>query len=363
MQELVRVDRSRVCALLPLFDDASYRQSWSYAELAARRVRAASEWFELRIDERTVALMNVRVRRLPFGLGGVALVSGGPMVRLSSEAHAAPAERFDLAVRALSDEFVRRRGLVLRIQAPLGSGEWNDQQASILASRGFRDASDQRRYRTLVKSIDLDEEALRRSLAQKWRNQLNVAGRQGFGMAAGSDPGLFDRFEPLFESTRQDKGFATTLDAAFYRRVGEASGPGEPMPWVIVVTHEGRDVSGHLGMSVGDTSVYLLGGTTEEGRRLKAAYWAQWQAMLHARAAGCRWYDLGGIDPEGNPGVYHFKEGLAGSDVIAAGPVEMRPTGLRAAITGLAESLYARRARGVAATSAPHASRDATGGR
>jgi lipid II:glycine glycyltransferase (peptidoglycan interpeptide bridge formation enzyme) len=27
---------------------------------------------------------------------------------------------------------------------------------------------------------------------------------------------------------------------------------------------------------------------------------------------GCHWYDLGGIDPENNPGVYHFKCGIAG---------------------------------------------------
>jgi hypothetical protein len=36
---------------------------------------------------------------------------------------------------------------------------------------------------------------------------------------------------------------------------------------------------------------------------------------------GVRWYDLGGIDPEGNPGVYHFKKGFSGMDVSQISPL------------------------------------------
>jgi hypothetical protein len=32
------------------------------------------------------------------------------------------------------------------------------------------------------------------------------------------------------------------------------------------------------------------------------------------------WYDLGGINPETNPGVYHFKQGMSGSDVLYMKP-------------------------------------------
>ena len=37
------------------------------------------------------------------------------------------------------------------------------------------------------------------------------------------------------------------------------------------------------------------------------------------------YYDLGGIDPDGNPGVYHFKKGLGGLHATMAGPFEMHP--------------------------------------
>ena len=36
-----------------------------------------------------------------------------------------------------------------------------------------------------------------------------------------------------------------------------------------------------------------------------------------AVAGGLKWYDLGGIDPDGNPGVYRFKARMGGSEVRA----------------------------------------------
>ncbi len=72
----------------------------------------------------------------------------------------------------------------------------------------------------------------------------------------------------------------------------------------------------------------------------KASYLLQWHTIQQARQRGCRWYDLGGIDPLGNPGVYHFKQGLGGQDVCAPGPFELRPAGLRRHIVRTGEWVY-----------------------
>jgi hypothetical protein len=43
--------------------------------------------------------------------------------------------------------------------------------------------------------------------------------------------------------------------------------------------------------------------------------------ILWLKENGFRWYDLGGIDPEGNPGVYSFKRGFSGIDVCQLTPL------------------------------------------
>jgi len=56
--------------------------------------------------------------------------------------------------------------------------------------------------------------------------------------------------------------------------------------------------------------------------KTKGSYLLQWRAIQWLKGKGCRWYDLGGINPETNPGVYHFKAGLSGIDVHHIGIYE-----------------------------------------
>ena len=74
----------------------------------------------------------------------------------------------------------------------------------------------------------------------------------------------------------------------------------------------GQPVAGHVSSTLGDTCIYVLGASSELGRKYKASYLLQWRAIEAAKAGGARWYDLGGVDPEKNPGVYHFKAGVNG---------------------------------------------------
>jgi hypothetical protein len=100
---------------------------------------------------------------------------------------------------------------------------------------------------------------------------------------------------------------------------------------------------------LGDTCVYLLGATSEAGLETRAAYLLQWNTILLAKERGIRWYDLGGVDPEGNPGVYHFKRGVGGDEVIPPGPYERSPGGWRQAAVRGAEALYRLARRGPSA--------------
>jgi hypothetical protein len=71
---------------------------------------------------------------------------------------------------------------------------------------------------------------------------------------------------------------------------------------------------------MGDSAIYLLGATSDSGLKAKGSYLLQWSVIRWLKENGVKWYDLGGIDPERNPGVYSFKRGLSGSDVCQLPP-------------------------------------------
>src|SRR5262249_27111087 len=156
-------------------------------------------------------------------------------------------------------------------------------------------------------------------LAQKWRNCLNNAERQGTEVTV-HDDGLF-LFAELYGAFADRKGLRVNHDARFYAAV-QAGLTGQDRLVVQLAPRDGVMIAGHGSSMVGDTCVYLLGATAPEGLRTKAAYLLQWNTIRLAKERGLRVYDLGGIDPESNPGVFHFKNGIGGVDRTAPGPYE-----------------------------------------
>jgi Acetyltransferase (GNAT) domain len=335
-----RVERDRWCELAAGFADHNYRQVWDFGVHAANRVGAVSEHVALTDGTRVVGIADVRVRRLPALGGGIAYVTGGPLTRSDG---AFDVSRFLSAAEALRREYAERRGLVLRIAPPVGPETWNRELSEGLAAAGFGPTGASSPYRTFLLPLDRPVAEIRRGFQQKWRNCLNRSDREGLTVLAGSDVEHLSRFSALFDEFVVRKGFTVNLGAEFYERVQRDAAPSERFV-VLLAEREGVTIAGHVSSVLGDTSVYLLGATSPEALNRKAAYALQWRAIELAVERGCRWYDLGGIDPEGNPGVFHFKEGMSGADVTAAGPVEWH-SGLRSRFVLALEARYqARRA-------------------
>jgi lipid II:glycine glycyltransferase (peptidoglycan interpeptide bridge formation enzyme) len=66
----------------------------------------------------------------------------------------------------------------------------------------------------------------------------------------------------------------------------------------------------------------LLAATTVKGRNLYASYPLFWKLIEHCVNAGITSYDMGGIDPYGNKGVYHFKKGTGAKEIEYLGEWE-----------------------------------------
>ena len=98
-----------------------------------------------------------------------------------------------------------------------------------------------------------------------------------------------------------------------------------------------------IGSAIGDRGIYLLGATGETGMKQKSAYLSQWKMILWLHERVCRWFDLGGIDPENNPGVYHFKVGMSSMDVSHIGQYEANTSTISSLAVGLAEKFKGSR--------------------
>lgn len=330
------LDRSGWQAAVAEFDDYNYRQAWDFGTACAERLGACSEHVAIRRNEQIVGLADVRIRRLPLLQAGIAYITGAPMIRQGREADP---EHFRACLKALVDQYVDRRRLTLRILAAPGAPEWNAAQARMFEESGFVAARHWPGYRTLLVDVDRPEADIRKGLAQKWRNGLNRAERNNLAVRSGTGSDLFDEFRGLFRRLLDRKGFEVDLPADFYAAVQQDM-PDPDRFVVSLASDSGRTVAGHVASILGDTCVYLLGATDEQGIQDKSSYLLQWHTIQLSRQRGCRWYDLGGIDPEGNPGVYHFKQGLGGIEVFAAGPYERQPAGIRRHIVRGCERVY-----------------------
>jgi hypothetical protein len=330
------MDRAEWQATAPRFLDYNYRQMWEFGVACAERIGAVSEHVAVEDGGEIVGLADVRIKRIP-GLGtGIAYVNGGPLVRRGD---GRDSDRLSLSVKALIEEYAKRRGMVLRVMAPVDGGPWNDAQRVVLSDAGFASSDATRPNRTFLLNIDRSPEEIRKGMAQKWRNGLNQSEKRGLTVRAGTDPALFREFCDLFSRFIERKQFSVDLTPPFYLGVQEQAA--EPDRFQItLVDLDGAVVAGHVGSLLGDTSVYLLGASSDEGLKAKATYLLQWQAILTAKERGLKWYDLGGIDPEGNPGVYHFKSGLGGQDVTAPGPLEYAAAGVRRVAVHWSERVY-----------------------
>ena len=163
---------------------------------------------------------------------------------------------------------------------------------------------------------------IRKSLDQKWRNQLNRAEKNNLKITEGNDDKLYQIFLDLQEEMHDRKKYVPGVDYDEFRDIQKYL-PEQLKMIILVCEYEGKALTATIGSLIGDRGIYLLGATGNEGMKMKGAYLLQWRLIEIMRERGCKWYDLGGIDPDNNPGVYHFKSGISRREASHVGQFEI----------------------------------------
>ena len=138
-------------------------------------------------------------------------------------------------------------------------------------------------------------------------------------MTCGGGTKEYLAFSEIYSQMRKRKSFETTVDDEEFGRIQEALTESQRMR-VLICLDESVPVAGLVATTMGNSAIYLLGATSDAGLNAKGAYLLQWELICWLKKCGITSYDLGGIDPEGNPGVYHFKSGLSGLDICQISP-------------------------------------------
>jgi lipid II:glycine glycyltransferase (peptidoglycan interpeptide bridge formation enzyme) len=304
--------------LLPRFADASIYQSWSYGAVCWGAGQLSH--LVLKRDGEVVGMAQVRVVRLPVLGKGIAYIRWGPLCRREGEP--LQEEMWRELMLALKAEYAEKRRLMLRIVPNIYDGDpaaevWQ----STCQALGFTLDLRVHVYRTMRVDLTQSLEDLRKGLHQRWRNYLKNAEKAGYTIRDGANVELYDTFLLLYRQMMARKQFDTTVDVAQFKTLQQAL-PSPLKMQVFLCEREGRPLNALVVSHVGESAIYLLAATGDEGLKERGAHLLQWRAMLWLKERGCRWYDVGGINPDRNPGVYQFKSGLGGQGTRQLGGFE-----------------------------------------
>ena len=306
-----RATRVEWSSLLDLFYDANFYQTWSYG--AVRWGTQNLSHLVLRRNGEVLGMAQLRIIRPMKWNFGVAYLRWGPLFhRRGTDLDAEAAFRI---ARALHEEYVCKRGLLLQVvpNAFVGSPRGALVQSAFSAF-SQRPRSSVNMHRTFVLDLTPPVRELRQKLDKKWRNQLTRSERNGLKVVGGNGTDEYQRFCRMYRQMQKRKGFRSTVDIEEFGRIQEDLPQSERMR-IMICEQNGVSVAGVVSSHMGDSGIYLLGATSDEGLNSKGAYLLQWTLVQMLKENGFKWYDLGGIDPERNVGVYHFKSGLSGTEV------------------------------------------------
>ncbi|MCU7495167.1 MAG: GNAT family N-acetyltransferase [Ignavibacteria bacterium] len=301
---------------LDLFEDASIYQSWAYGKYfpGGRKISHVV----LKEKGSVMALAGVRILTLPFLHRGIAYVFFGPVWK--KKGFAWDKKVLEGILKALNNEYAIKRKLMLRL-VPGMSIEEERQFEEVFRNSFYVKNDSYKPQRTIILGLEPTIPEIRSRFHHKWRNRLNVAERNELQVFEGTGSDLFLKFKGLYRELLLMKDIPAAADIDTFIEI-QKNLPERHKMRILICSSQGRAVAGLVGSLIGNRGICLLAAANKEGRELLGAYLLQWELIKWMKENGALEYDLGGIDPENNPGGYRFKAGMGGKEVLFSGQYE-----------------------------------------
>ena len=289
-------------------DFANLMQSWEYGEAKRSQNWRANRFLIQDSSGEPFALIQVLVKAVPL-IGGIARVNRGPVYLKALLEQEVDGGEVELLWKAIRKMAWKRRWWILSVAPELSDG---DAALSALNRAGFK-RKDKVPWGSTRISLHQEKEQLLRQLKGKWRNLLRKGEKLGTTVECVDDhatvEGLIQRYIE-FQKMHAFVGVPEELLKSLSRQTGnhfafkvyQTCGLVEPYElsgFIFVVYH-------------GDTATYLVGWSSDEGRKQQANYLLLWQGIVDAMDGGLKWFDMGGLNQNTPKGITHFKQGLNG---------------------------------------------------
>lgn len=287
-------------------------QSWEYGSAK----QEAEGWIPRRLvicdgENQPIGLVQVLTKGLPL-LGHIARINRGPILM-----NTVPVSSRNLFNFLCINLLIRYSSLfnwrILKIAPEILQHSFYVNELILLL--GFQKSSSEAWSSGRI-SLCQSENDLLNSFHGKWRNLLRKGLKSPFFVSrevCGLDQLtiLLNSYSSL-QKLKNFKGISEKLICSLFKLFGETDNFGL---FIAKRTHIALlDQADSLGVLVairsGDTATYLIGSSSDEGKKLQANSVLLWEAIMWAKSIGCLWFDIGGLSRSTPSGIASFKKGL-----------------------------------------------------
>jgi lipid II:glycine glycyltransferase (peptidoglycan interpeptide bridge formation enzyme) len=312
------------------FEDANIYQTWNFAALAQNE--KIVNHLAIYSNQDLISLAQVRIRAVPILNRGIAYIFNGPLWQKKNREN--NIEILSDIFNALKQKLVVNQKLLLRIKPYIFSDKIDN--IDFIENIDFKRIAKVRQYKTLVLYLDKDLDEIRKSFDQKWRNGLNQSEKKGLEIIEGNDSELYKDFLLVYNQMIERKKFKEFVNPYRIGKMNEELNTENKLK-IFIAYKDKLPIASIVGSAIGNTGIYLLGASNEIGMKNKGSYLLQWEMIKWLKQKGCQRYDLGGINLDDNPGVYHFKSGITDKEVVDMGTFESNNNKLSKRIVSLGE--------------------------
>ena len=227
------------------------------------------------------------------------------------------------------------RAIFLRI-SPAVKSDRTDVIDELLRSGFLLAANPVQHVRSVTLDLTTDEEILLASFHHKTRYNIRLSQKKGLEVRVCQDTKEVDLFYELLQQAVDRRGHRMQ-PAQFFRDV---------FTFIVQRGHgalylaylDGKMIAGVYNLFTTRKSWYMWGAFDPGFPKLYASYLLHWHAIRDAKQRGLRIYDLQGlpqVENESSPmyGIYQFKKGFNGREILWIGEFDYSPPLLRPAYT------------------------------